>query len=291
MKLNNVAAIIILYNPDLLKLEMSLIALQEQVSSILLIDNTKDNRGVVEFLKDFKNSGVEYYPLGTNEGVSKAQNIGISHAIEKEKEYVLIMDQDSVAREGMVSQLMKDLIFLKNKGCKIGVIGPTPINIQTQKAYSARIKKDYPFFKEADHIVKVDQLISSGSLIECKTLKQIGLMDEYLFIDGVDHEWCWRAKKAGFFCAMSKIATLEHMLGEGDKKILGIRIAITSPFRVFYQYRNYLYLCKKEYVPVYWKVNNAIKYFIKLLYYPLFISPRVLYLKNIMKGVIEGIKS
>jgi rhamnosyltransferase len=289
MKLNKVVAVIILFNPDLFNLKKSLFALLKQVDSIYLIDNTIDNRRNIDFFAEFKNFDFEYYSLGLNEGVSRAQNIGISHAIDNNFEHVLIMDQDSVPTDGMVFQLKEDLFFLKKQGYKIGVIGPTPINIQTQKAYSSRIKKNAPFSELANHIVQVDQLISSGSLIECETFKHVGFMDEALFIDGVDHEWCWRAKSKGYQCAMSQKAKLHHMLGEGDKKILGVRIAITSPFRVFYQYRNYLYLCKKNYVPFYWKFNNAIKYLIKMFYYPLFVSPRKLYLVNILKGVKEGL--
>jgi rhamnosyltransferase len=198
------------------------------------------------------------------------------------------MDQDSIVSDGMVFQLAEDYIFLKSKGINIAVIGPTPINKITQKEYAPRLRKNYPFFNDYDHLIKVNELISSGSLIHLETFNDIGLMDENLFIDGVDHEWCWRANKKGYYCAMSKKAKLQHMLGEGDRKIFGIQIAITSPFRVYFQYRNFIQLCRRNYVPIYWKINNAIKFLIKIIYYPLFVRPRILYLKNIFKGIYAG---
>lgn len=289
MKINSVSAVIILYNPNFAVLKKSLLALNDQVDNIFLIDNTVDNKKNIDFIEGINIKGVTYFSLGKNEGVAKAQNTGINLSIREKSKYVLIMDQDSVPSKEMVTILMEDLFILKSKGFKIGVIGPTPINVQTQEPYSPRFRKQ-PLFLEKDcNILKVTELISSGSLIEIETLKIVGLMDEHLFIDGVDHEWCWRAKKFGFYCAMSNKARLEHMLGEGDKKIFGFRVAITSPFRIYYQYRNFIYLIRKRYVPLYWKFNNMIKYLIKLIYYPLFIKPRFLYLKNMIKGINDGL--
>lgn len=290
MKHENVGTVIVLYNPDLDCLKLSLINLQLQVSNIVLIDNSIDNLNTLEFLNEFDSNIIRYIPLNKNTGIAAAQNIGISFFIEKKMDFCLIMDQDSIISNNMISQLIEDFIILKSKNINLAIIGPTPINKETKKEYSPRIRKNKPFFKDNTHLVKVNELISSGSLIKIENLKDIGLMDEKLFIDGVDHEWCWRAISKGYFCAMSKKAILYHMLGEGDKKIFGIQIAISSSFRVYYQYRNYFYLLKKNYVPIYWKFINAIKYSIKFFYYPIFVFPRKLYMKNIIKGIYHGIK-
>ncbi|MTH17512.1 glycosyltransferase family 2 protein [Flavobacterium sp. LC2016-01] len=285
----DVSAVVVLYNPDLSNLKKSLLSLITQVGNVILIDNSPINLETGEFLSFFKDFSIEYYFLGENLGIAKAQNIGIHKALNKKSNFVLIMDQDSIPFSDMVYHLKHDFIFLSNKGCKVGAIGPVPINIQTQAPYSSRIKKNYPFFDDCQNIIKVSELISSGSLIDLAIFEDVGLMDESLFIDGVDHEWCWRANSKGYVCAMSNNAKLQHMLGEGDRKIFGIRIAITSPFRVFYQFRNYFYLCKRQYVPLYWKINNGFKYLIKILYYPTFVSPRKLYLKNILRGIKAGL--
>ncbi len=290
MKFNNVVAVVILYNPELNCLKNSLLSLVEQVDKIVLVDNSTDNTKIHNFVEKNNLKNIHYLPQGANLGVAKAQNIGIRYAISQAYEYCLIMDQDSVPDSEMVFHLMEDFILLNERKINIGVIGPIPINKNTQKEYSPRLKKYSTFFKDIDHILKVDELISSGSLIKTDLFLKVGLMDESLFIDGVDHEWCWRSNKLGYYCVMSKKAKLVHMLGEGDRKVLGIRVAISSPFRIYYQYRNYFYLIKKSYVPLYWKLNNGFKYLIKLFYYPIFIFPRTKYLINIVKGIYAGIK-
>lgn len=289
MKDKKIAAVIILYNPDLSGLLASLHAIAEQVSWIILVDNSL---GKLEdfFWKQMDPANLNrlvYVFNNSNIGVAKAQNIGLIKGIELGAEYLLVFDQDSTAEPDMVNSLYQDYQLLAQNGIKIAAIGPIPINKQTGKAYEPRVQKRTTFQVSRD-IYKVTELISSGLLVHKNTLEEVGLMDEQLFIDGVDHEWCWRANRKGFSCALSSKARLDHMLGEGDRKILGVRIAITSPFRVFYQYRNFVYLCKRSYVPFYWKLNNMVKYTIKLVYYPIFISPRMLYLRNMVKGIREG---
>lgn len=287
IELTGVQAIIILYYPDINQLSISLDSLVKQVDHIFLIDNTPIETNY-ESLARFREC-MTYVFRGENSGVAKAQNIGISLALSNKAESVLIMDQDSVSSDNMVSNLLSDLQILERRCFKVAVIGPQAVNVQTKDVYKPRVKKWSPFFEDNLKIMRVSEIISSGSLIHKDVFDEVGLMDEKLFIDGVDHEWCWRAKVKGYDTAMSLNASLMHMLGEGDRKLMGVRVAITSPFRVFYQYRNYFYLCKKNYVPIYWKINNGVKYFVKFFYYPIFISPRALYLKNIVKGIRKGL--
>ena len=55
----------------------------------------------------------------------------------------------------------------------------------------------------SEDLTEVNELMSSTSLIPIEMFSKVGLLEETLFIDGVDHEWCWRAKKIEnlrFFC-------------------------------------------------------------------------------------------
>ncbi|MEJ6981635.1 glycosyltransferase family 2 protein [Pedobacter sp. P351] len=285
------SAVIVLYNPVIDELAKNIYAIIPQVNSIILIDNSVRHLNL-EFLKEIrelKKLKIEYIFNNQNLGVAAAQNIGLKMAISRGAEYLIIFDQDSCPSDNMVRQLFEDYQLLLENGVSVGAIGPMAINIQTNKPYNPRIRRFRPF-PQVQHVLQVTELISSGCLLHKDVLTIVGLMDEKLFIDGVDHEWCWRAKTFNYHCALTTKARLYHMLGEGDRKFLGINVAITSPFRVYFQYRNFFYLLKKGYVPLYWKLNNALKYVIKLLYYPVFIHPQKVYFKNIIKGIIDGVK-
>jgi rhamnosyltransferase len=118
------------------------------------------------------------------------------------------------------------------------------------------------------------------------------MLDDSLFIDGVDHEWCWRASfklQLRFFIIESVI--LSHMLGEGDRHFLIRKVAIPTPFRTYFQFRNYFKLVKRNYVPIYWKFSNGFKYIIKYFYFSLMVKPRMEYFKMINKGIIDGLRN
>ena len=65
-----------------------------------------------------------------------------------------------------------------------------------------------------ERIIEVQQTLSSGSLIPKKAFIEIGGMEEDLFIDLVDYEWCWRAQKQGFSTFVTKEVKMAHRLGE-----------------------------------------------------------------------------
>jgi rhamnosyltransferase len=189
--------------------------------------------------------------------------------------------------DGLISQLVTDMEFLISQSILIGGIGPRPVNRVSNKEYRGSIKKGK---KISPHITEVNELISSGTLVSLENYHKVGFLDESLFIDGVDHEWCWRAKKNArlrFF--ISEKAFLSHQLGMGDRFFIFRNVAISTPFRTYYQFRNFFILIRRNYVPLYWKLSNGLKYFIKFFYFPLVIKPRDEYFKMITRGIKDGI--
>ncbi|HFP9739483.1 TPA: glycosyltransferase family 2 protein, partial [Escherichia coli] len=65
------------------------------------------------------------------------------------------------------------------------------------------------------------QIIASGKLINLEVLDQVGFMEDDLFIDGVDHEWCWRAGRLGYKIAIIENAIMKHRLGDARGNFLG----------------------------------------------------------------------
>lgn len=275
-----------MYNPQQELLTASLDSLNKQVDEIFLGDNSVN-------MPDFMATLLTLYPnvyyrgFKENLGIAEAQNRGIAYFQEKEFDFVLFMDQDSLAPKNLVISLLADYERLQQTGIAIGGIGPRPFNRNEGKPYVGAVKKGKLILPG---ITEVGEIISSASLIPMVHFKQIGGMESSLFIDGVDHEWCWRAKKIGgwrFF--ISEKVQLSHQVGEGDRPFILRKVAIPTPFRTYYQFRNYFRLVHRGYVPLYWKVSNGFKYSIKFFYYPLCVSPRISYMKQILKGIYAGI--
>lgn len=281
---SKVGCILVLYNPNWSLATKVIKSIYSQVDILYVIDNSPQES--INKLPDLVN--LKYHYLGGNKGIAYAQNIGINLLKADNLDFCFFLDQDSIVEDGMVNNLLKHYEELNGKGICVGAIGPRPINRQQGKEYRGSVKKGIAF---DENTTEVTELISSASLIPAKHFEVVGGMDESLFIDGVDHEWCWRCSyliNARFF--ISEKNHLSHQLGEGDREFLWRKVAIPTPFRTYFQFRNYFILSKRRYVPLYWKLSNGIKYCIKMFYFPLFIPPRREYIKQILRGIYDGLK-
>lgn len=278
-----IGCVLVLYNPNENILKKTIRSVEDQVDVIFVSDNTPSPY----FVAENYSPKIVYQRMNGNVGIAAAQNVGVRYFQERGFDFVFYLDQDSIVQENMVASLVANYNKLLAMNIKVGAVGPRPVNRQSNKKYVGSVKKGVAI---QDSITEVTELISSASLIPVGVFRTAGLMDETLFIDGVDHEWCWRAHKQGqyrfFIC---EDVLLSHQLGEGDRFFVVRKVAIPTPFRTYYQYRNYFLLIRREYVPMYWKLSNGFKYFIKIFYYPIFIAPRNKYFVNIWKGIYAGI--
>lgn len=277
-----IGCIIVLYNPNISLLFNILDKIYFQVQKIYIVDNSE-----IDYSLDFsKYNNVVFEKIGSNIGIASAQNLGLYYL--KDYDYALFLDQDSIPTDDLVSKLLNNYDFLVEKKFKVGAVGPRPFNRGENKKYEGTIKKGKRIF---GNITEVGELISSSSLISMSNFEKVGHLEDGLFIDAVDHEWCWRAKAIGnyrFFIIEDVL--LSHQLGEGDKNFLGVNVHIPAPIRTYYQFRNFIKLFSRSYVPLYWKFSNGIKFLMKYFYYSIFLNDRKKYMKYMNKGICHGIK-
>lgn len=282
-------AIIVLYKPEIALLSDVLKSCVDQVDGIFLVDNTPahlvDKASLASCLS--LSDKLVYIALGDNMGIASAQNEGISLCRKSGYDKVLLLDQDSVLTPGMVKTLEDSYQYLSDKGHKVGAVGPFVYSRQSGQVYEAVVDKGEQVTSD---IVAIKQLISSGSLISLTTLADIGGLEDRLFIDAVDFEWCWRAGKAGYEHFKVRNALIQHMFGDDERKVLGVKTSIPSAFRCYYLYRNYLWLLRRSYVPLYWKATNGVKFALKFVYYSIFLKQRKEYFSSIVRGIAHGIK-
>lgn len=290
---HRIGGIMVLYNPDWNVTKEAIHSLADQVDKLVVVDNSPEEIDA-NLLEDLNN--IIYLPMGKNLGIAAAQNIGIRYLKDMNFDLILFSDQDSYTPANLVDRLFEGFKLLKSKNIEIAVVGSRAINKQTGLPYPAKSKEiGVPVeFTEINcncDITECYSVRSSVSLIPMRSFLKVGGFDEELFIDGVDHEWCWRAWHCcGLRSFIVEKAQIDHMLGEGDKKIVGKRVSIPSAFRVYYQFRNFLWLSKRSYTPKFWIKKNKKKYLVKAFYFPLMISPRLQYFRNIYKGIKDGLK-
>jgi len=276
-----IVAVIVAYNPNLPLLERSFQSLLEQVDYLIVVDNSPQS-----MLSS--NGKVSVERLGCNIGIAAAQNIGIRKAIEFGAEYILLSDQDTVYPDNYVSAMLP-VFGLFPSAC---VIVPRFMDVIKKGAdgfYLDRpvlFKKFYPL--SGKH--KVFQAIASGKVLKVSSLDKIGLMNEDLFIDWVDFEWCWRARSKGFEIVGNADVVIQHLLGDVSKDLGFREVNLRSPARHYYITRNafYLALYSRD-LDLGHRVNLFFKSFRYIVGFPLLARPFSENFKAVLAGFWHGI--
>ena len=291
----NTCGIIVTYYPQHQILRELIASLQVQVQQVIIIDNTPEATLDDWLLQQDLTQDIHLIELKENRGVAAAHNIGIRWAKENNFQSVLLMDQDSRAGTDMVAHLTSAFAKLHQQGERIGAIGPNYIDIRSNSS-SGFIRFDKMRLIrlpcDAEHhntIYHAEYLITSGSLISIDVLDDVGLLDEALFVDYVDLEWCMRANFKGYknfgICA----ASLYHRLGDYIVTAFGRTISCHSPLRHYYYFRNAILLYKRSYLAKSWRLRDAMRLPIKFVFYTLFTKPRFQQFVMMSKGVWHGV--
>ncbi len=274
-----VYAIVVTYNPDLVVLERQYNSIVQQVDKIIYIDNS------AQINDSFRDKNCVVINNNENKGLAYAQNQGIDIAIKEGADFVILFDQDSLPPFDFKEHLM--CIYEEvSVDEKVALVGPAIINAyEGVSQFGSGIVINtmggihrFPLKR----ITKVSYCIASGSLIPIPVLLDVGKIEEKLFIDALDLEWCLRAKKMGFSIIQTNTTSLSHYLGNGLKD----RVLSHSPFREYFIVRNNIWLIKQSYIPLGYRLRKCLSVIYRLLIS--LINGRSHYLKKQLNGIKDG---
>lgn len=280
MEINSIGVVIIVFHPNAKLLDSKLKQLGNDVA-VVIVDNTPNETINIE------QTNITYIPLHENTGIANAQNVGIGNLLERGCTHIVFFDQDSDFTERYVRSIVGEYERITAFRKELFILGPCVINKTNGEEYRSVIHTDK---KDDQGFVEKREIISSGSCVSVEKLNQVGTMDTRLFIDYVDFEHCWRANYKGYVCGMTRNVTLAHKVGRCELHFPhGYRVIISAQFRYYYQYRNWLWLCCRNYVPIQWKLNTGVKLLLRILYFPFVVKGWFAIEKNIFKGILHGI--
>jgi len=275
-----IGATLVLYKPDIKHVKTLLASLLRQVDVVSIIDNSPTATPL-----SFDAENIHYHHFSNNVGVAVAHNIGIRDLISAQCDYAMLVDQDSHIKHDMVQRLSQHLILSKEQSRPLVAIGPRIICSFSEKTVKPRVQKEIARYED---MVCVSQIISSGMMIDLSKVDLIGPKDERLFIDGVDHEWCWRARKNKLDIGIAENIEMVHRLGDARSKFVGITYKVGSPIRLYYQFRNVFLLFRRSYVPSYWKLRNLCVLPIRFFANGVLQKKRIERIKFMLKGLCDG---
>ncbi|MFM0414755.1 glycosyltransferase family 2 protein [Paraburkholderia aromaticivorans] len=279
-------AVVVFYNPDAACIERAN-RLAARMHCVV-VDNTPGIRAAGELGLA---GSIDYLPNGENAGIATAINQGVEALLRGGFDMAILFDQDSEPPASLFTELPKVIACANDSGERVALAGP---------AYDdRRLGGVAPFVRfkwwkleriapEGDQPIDVDFLISSGSCINLRWWSDIGPMDDALFIDFVDLEWCVRAKTKGFRVLGVPWVRMSHELGGEPVKVFGRSYPMHGPLRHYYQFRNVIALMKRSSMPMTWKTTEIVKLPVRVLIYCCFPSQRKEHLTMVWRGVRDG---
>ena len=239
--MNSVAAVIITYNVEN-DFKERINKLKGKVNEIVVVDNGSKAE-TINMLKELEKEITIIY-LEDNKGIACALNKGIKYSIEKGYNWILTLDHDSIITDNMIKNMLTCYNGLNNK-LKEKVAMLVPVHVEEKEYENAsNINEE----KASNSYKEVLTEITSGALTKAEMYKNVGMYDEKLFIDLVDHDYCLSLNKKGFKIIQVNNAILIHNLGESvKKKFLGLKMIPTNhiPLRRYYMSRNRHYIWDK----------------------------------------------
>ncbi|MBR9790728.1 MAG: glycosyltransferase family 2 protein [Gammaproteobacteria bacterium] len=275
------AAIIILFHPERQILLNNIRLLEAGGWQVIVVDNSPQSH------QDWLSSSVEFRHCPENAGIARAQNIGLLLAKQYEYDYAMLLDQDSQLIEQLLQTVKQRVGEAQTYYPNLAAYGPTIVSEFDGQVVRAKVQRAVP---DEHGFLHSRQIIASGKVIPLSVLSEIGLMEDALFIDGVDHEWCWRANRKGYRIICDTHALLRHKQGESRKRIMGVTFKVGSPVRLYYQYRNILILLRRSYVPLYWKIRNCVALPVRWVINGWLLEQRKERRRYMRQGLIDGLR-
>lgn len=279
-------AVVICFHPDAVSVARFCEEVTAGGSRVVLVDNTEPGGS----LEQLRGPACDVITLGRNTGIAHAQNAGIRHAIAEGAEVVVLFDQDSKIERGFIAKLTAGL-----RPGEARIVAP----VVTDEASGSEIPATRlsafglpidVYTADQTGPRTVDVVIASGTAATREAFQLAGPMDEELFIDYVDTEWCLRCRRRGIPIEVLPSSTMRHSIGSGGIRRGGILVLKHDPARCYYQVRNGLLLFRRRHVPLLFALReNAAVLWSRLLLI-LHVEGRKPYLGAIAAGLWDGIR-
>jgi rhamnosyltransferase len=283
-----VGAVIVAFHPEPGQIEGLLAALGDEVDTVVVVDNSTPK---LELDASGAPEPERIRPEG-NIGVAEGINRGVAHLRALGARYALLLDQDSIPGAGMTARLRAELERRESQGQALAAIGAR-IRDRDRGRLAPFVRFRLPFNRHlADSAgsADCDFLITSGTLVNLRHWERVGPMRSSWFIDSVDMEWCFRARRLGLGIVGCFDARLEHSIGQG-RRLLPVRWSPRyrhhDPGRLYTMMRNRVFLYRSG-APAAWIVHDLLRIPGKLMLFGAVVGPRRANLGAMLRGLRDG---
>lgn len=248
-----VAAVLVTYNRVAL-LQRAIDSLEKQTYPLeyVVIVNNNSTDGTKDYLDNIKDSRIQPVHLASNTGGAGGFSAGINYSYGLDIDYIWIMDDDAVASEDALENLILADNNLKKENTSWGFLCSHVLSDDNHCMNVPAISKkkntsgylNWPQFASSG-IIGVDKATFVSVLFNKNTVKEVGLPVRQMFIWGDDTEYTWRISNK-YPCYYVSNSVVYH------KRVLAKSLSLSSEDSITrmpwygYLYRNNLYNVRKH---------------------------------------------
>ena len=191
---------------------------------VVVVDNGSEDGTVAIVKRDFP--WVTLIENAENLGFCKGNNVGLRYLLERDFDYVLLLNSDTKVLPGLLSELVSVMesdpriaiagaknLLMENPAYTWGKYGKVtwgPMLVKT-------IDRFAPDRNLQEPPKDVEWVICNGCMISRAALEKVGLFDEAFWQCNEDVDWSFRARRAGFRIVYVDRAAILHKGGSsGD---------------------------------------------------------------------------
>jgi GT2 family glycosyltransferase len=214
---------------------------------VVLVDNGSADGSAERLASEFPE--VRLIKNEKNLGFPAGNNVAIRDAMERNPDYFLLLNNDTLVAPDFLSKLVK----VAESDDRIGIVNPKILYFEPPdrvwfgggyykpwwstgkvRGENRRDVGEYNDTREISFVTGCAFLIKTG------VVRQIGLLDEIFFLGFEDLDWTVRALRAGFRAFYVGSAVIWHKSSYDTKKNLG------KPIIDFYRTRNSILFARKH---------------------------------------------
>ena len=241
-----VAIVLVCYNGfnDTIECLQSLRQIKYNNFEVIIVDNGS-RKECVDRLKESLQRG-EILIQAVNNGFSAGNNIGITEAIKRDCKYILLLNNDTVAEEDFLNQLVNTAITEQNQAA----VAPK-IRYFFDKSQIWYAGGDFNYLTGRTTHIGIGQTdcgkyntsrnveFVSGCciLLPVEMINAVGFMDEDYFLYCEDLDYCRKIRNAGYRLVYEPGAIIYHKVSASTGK--------QSNLVTYYMVRNKLYIIRK----------------------------------------------
>lgn len=230
-----------------------------------------------------------------NRGFTEGNNIGIRYALNKDSDYFLLLNNDTVVEKDFLSKLVE----YGEKDKKIGILNPKIYyyDFKGRKDVINFVGEDFTLWRtggyrykseeiDQGHLenpIEVNSLNGACFLIKRKIVSEIGFLDTDYFLRREETDYCYRAGNKGYKLVCVPNAKIWHKEFSSASQ--------SSPLITYYSTRNNFLLVKKN-----GRDFDYLKFLVYFISYLLWVK-LIFYLNNepkvvpyFFKGILDGLK-